>query len=71
MTLPSETSAGGGTSRRVVNETGRTLYQVEGNRVLTPTGVLLGTVENGVVRTATGVTVARNGDAGLLYCLTR
>ena len=42
-----------------------------GARVLDLAGRLLGTVENGDVRKPNGEVTARNGDAGLLYCLRR
>ena len=55
-------------ARRCKDPSGRLLYEVRGTRVHDPSGRLMGTVEAGVVRSPDGRIVARDGDAGVLYC---
>ena len=62
-------------SQEVIREcrdpAGLLLYKVRGDEVITPNNIRLGTVKNGEVRDSANRLLARGGDPGLLYCLTR
>lgn len=54
--------------RKCTDPSGKLLYVVRGDQVRIPSGRLLGTIRNGEVRDASGRLLAKDGDAGLLYC---
>jgi hypothetical protein len=62
-----------GEERKCIDASGRTLYVVKSDGKVTDSyGKLIGELKsNGNVVDAYGKLVARNGDAGLLFCLTK
>ncbi len=60
-----------GVIRECRDPAGHLLYRVRGHEIIAPNNLLIGTVENGEVRDSGNRLLARDGDPGLLYCLTR
>ena len=76
IVLLSHVAAGWEEMRECRDPAGNVLYRVRhtamrGDEVVAPNNIVIGMIKNGEVRDSGNRVLARGGDAGLLYCLTR